>query len=530
MLKPVLKATLVTGALLAVTGARADEISDLKAMMAQMQQQIHDLEAKQTAAGAAGAGGQQAPVVSTVKSLVTGMDLSLYGRADVGFRDSYGFGSDGHPTTTYSLGAGQMTSRLGLTGSYSVSDDFKATFSAEAGVNLFQGVFGGTVNVSNGTQDGTATQSFVVASRGAAGGFASKTYGSVDAGLMYMPTFWVILGADHASAHNYGLSDLSALPVIMRPESLDKYLAAPIGPSATTVPATIASNLPSALQNTTKSGTISSANTSGLGYSGTSGFYENAIRLRTPKFSGMFDGLDAELAYSMGQQAFEPSSFTPFQSDGRAWGGNIEYKTHNLFLGYGHFDYLQVSDTTPAYISKAGSTVNGIVNVAANPAGPNFVSRDHVTDIVGARYHYGDLEIGAAYTLYSVTNAAGYEANAYGFSGAYDITEHHRIEFSGARITTAGVLGIGPYGNGAGTAGTAKNCSYCNGSPASISIGLGYLYNVIPTWSFYVYGNDVQNNKHADLGTQDFRTDIAAGSATLGKSPLEITAGTFFTF
>jgi hypothetical protein len=286
-----------------------------------------------------------------------------------------------------------------------------------------------------------------------------------------MAPFWVMLGADLASAHDYGANDFSALFSMSRPEALAKYLKNPV------------------------TGNVSGTTSLTGGSSGTALFYGNAVRYRTPALDGALKGLSSEFSFSMGQQPTFAS--TQIGNDGRTFAGNILYNRDGVFLGYAHQLTTQVND-----IATSGKS--------------NFQDRDQQTDIVGARYKWRDLEVGASYTLFRVSNSGNYSAQAYGVSGAYDIGKH-RIESSLAKITYTGANNTGVYG---------QNTGDKSGSPKSVSLGVGYLYNIQPNWSAYTYYNRVFNNTHASLGTLDFRSN----NGSFGFSPTEWTVGMFYVF
>lgn len=440
---------------------RADELSDMKAMLAQLQERVTQMEARAaqpapataTMAPATAAAAPAAPAKSN-----TSFNWKLYGRGDIGYTVSRGKDASGRQLTNHRLNQGEMASRLGLTGSWVFSDEYKAIFGVETGLNLFNG------NAGGGTQNNTSSS--VLFNRGSTVGFASTTWGSIEGGTMYMAPFWVSLGADLASAHNYGANDFSALFSLTRPESLGRYLKDPVTGNASKTTSLAGNN------------------------SGTALFYGNALRYRSPTYNNF----SAEVSYSAGQQA---SSATALEDDGRSWAANVLYKKDNLFLGYAHMDYQQSND-----ISTAASS--------------NFVKRNQVTDIVGARYKWNDFTLGGSYTSYRVSNAGGYGADAFGVSGAYDLGKH-RIEGSLAQISYDGANSRGAFGANTGDG---------VGKPKSTAYSLGYLYNFQPTLSFYAYATRIKNNEHAKLGVLQFRGD----NNYFGYSPVELTAGMFLVF
>lgn len=442
---------------------RADELSDMKAMLAQLQERVAQMEARAAQPAPASATTTMAPATAAAAPSApaksnTGFNWKLYGRGDIGYTVSRGKDASGRQLTNHRLNQGEMASRLGLTGSWVFSDEYKAIFGVETGLNLFNG------NAGGGTQNNTSSS--VLFNRGSTVGFASTTWGSIEGGTMYMAPFWVSLGADLASAHNYGANDFSALFSLTRPESLGRYLKDPVTGNASKTTSLAGNN------------------------SGTALFYGNALRYRSPTYNNF----SAEVSYSAGQQA---SSATALEDDGRSWAANVLYKKDNLFLGYAHMDYQQSND-----ISTAASS--------------NFVKRNQVTDIVGARYKWNDFTLGGSYTSYRVSNAGGYGADAFGVSGAYDLGKH-RIEGSLAQISYDGANSRGAFGANTGDG---------VGKPKSTAYSLGYLYNFQPTLSFYAYATRIKNNEHAKLGVLQFRGD----NNYFGYSPVELTAGMFLVF
>ncbi len=445
---------------LALPSARAGEIDDLKVTIQQLQKRIEQIEQKSVETKAVEKTQPVAAVPVSVPS--TGLQWKFYGRADVGFVSSTGANAAGQVVTTNRLNQGEMASRLGIAGAWVFNDDYKALFNAETGINLYNG------NAGGGTQNNTSGA--VLFNRGVTAGISTAKFGSVEAGTMYMAPFWVMLGADLASAHEYGANDFSALFSVSRPEALARYLKDPV------------------------TGNVSGTSSLAGGNSGTALFYGNALRYRTPAFSGALKGFSGELSFSMGQQA---SGATPLREDGRTYAGNLMYTNGPLFAGVAHMDFEQMND-----VATSGAS--------------NWRQRNQVTDIVGARYKWNDLTLGASYTSYRVSNAGGYKAQAYGFSGSYDIGKH-RIETSVANINYGGVNSAGAYG---------KNTGDGKGDPSSLDFGIGYLYNLQNNLSLYAYYNKVINNEHARLGVLQFRGD----NQYFGYDPSEWTLGMFYTF
>jgi predicted porin len=473
--------SVLAGALLINIPAQADELSDLKAQLNKALDRIDQLEAKSAAQPAPVAAPAPAPTGLSLGNVITspsGFQWNLYGRGDIGFVQDIGSDTPQQhkSVVTNHFNAGEMTSRLGLTGSWAPynQDEYKAIFAVETGVNLFNGVVGGSLgNVPAGSYGGGST----LLNRGATVGISSKTYGSLEGGNMYMAPFWVILGADLASAHDYGANDFSALYTVTKFDALGKYLKNP--------PST------------------NSSSTSALtgAYSGTGGFYGNAVRYRTPNY----EGFTGEFSFSMGQQpgfnGLATGQANQLGNDGRTYAGNILYNNGPLFIGYAHQNTFQDADIS--------------LSSATNSA---WSSRNQNTDILGARYKWRDLEVGGSYTRFSVSNAGGYLAQAYGVSASYDIGKH-RIESSLAKITYGGANGTGSFGANTGDG---------KGKPEAAAFALGYLYNIAPNWSAYTYYEHIFNNSHSGLDTPDFRGNVS--SSTYGFNPTEWTVGMFYVF
>ena len=424
--------------------ALAGETEELKAMLKEMQakmSQLQDRLAQVEQAKPSAAPVAASPAAGKPITLPSGLELNIYGRGDIGYTTSYAKNSAGKEITNHRFNQGEMASRLGLSGAWNFDPELKAIFGVETGLNLFNGNAGGGVqNYNNVT--GT-TNSSVLFNRGATVGLASTKYGSVEGGLMYMAPFWVALGADQASAHNYGANDFSALFSVTRPESLGKYL-----------------------KDSPMSGATNGAN------SGTALFYSNAVRYRTIKF---FDAVTSEVSYSNGQQV--ANSTGPNKNDGRTVAFNVQYNKNGLYMGYAHMNYMQV----------------------AQDGSGSWQTRDQLTDIVGARYDWKDFQLGGAYVNFRATNSGGYKAQAFGLSGAYKLSEKHRFEASVGRVSYDNATSTGVYG--------ANTALANAGEPRSTAYSVGYLYNLKRNLSAYAYYTKMQNNAAAKLGTLQFRSD-----------------------
>ena len=242
----------------------ADEMDDMKAQMRALQARMDQMEMARiaTTPSTQTEKSDSPSKVGTPLALPSGLDLTIYGRGDIGYTSSNGKNSAGQTVVNHRFSQGEMASRLGISGAWTFDPELKAIFGAELGLNFFNGNAGGGVQNYNNV---TGTQpTSVLFNRGTTVGLSSSRFGSFEGGVMYMAPFWVAWNADRASANNYGYSDFSALATVFRPEPLAKYLKDPV------------------------SGNVSGSNSLTGGNSGTALFYSNAARYRTPTF---FDGL-----------------------------------------------------------------------------------------------------------------------------------------------------------------------------------------------------------------------------------------------
>ncbi|WP_321814048.1 MULTISPECIES: porin [unclassified Paraburkholderia] len=198
--------------------------------------------------------------------------VTIYGIVDSAVQ--YGKFNDTVSPTAMAASGNLQASRFGFRGSEDLGGGYRANFQLETGFNTYTGVGGGTT----------------LFNRGASVGLSSTKYGSVDAGLMYLPIYWVFLASDVAT---YGLSNPAAI--------------------------------------------MSLEHTTTLGKSGTGGFYPNAVRYRTPNFNG----LSGEIGYSFGAQNASGQT-----ADGRNIGMNVMYQRFGMMLGYGVNRYQYYANTT----------------------------------------------------------------------------------------------------------------------------------------------------------------------------------------
>ena len=320
----------------------------------------------------------------------------------------------------------------------------KFVYSAESGLNLgglngtagrptqnseqycYQSANLSAAQPNNATATGTlapiCNSSNAIFNRGWTAGLASTNYGSLEFGLIFMANYWVLIDADRSGA-NFSLSNTDALAVVGTNGALGRYLGSPL----------------TAQQNVSASNTVigGSAANSGIG-----GWYANSFRYRSP----VIGGFKGELSFSIGHNA---AGSTPLSNDGRAVAGNIEYNDGGFMIGVGYMNYNQVNDTAVAKngiasgtLAGGGSATYGCVSAPQNAAAKtgycaNWVTRSQNTAIIATRYDFSGISIGAFFDHYSVTNAGGYSAMAFGGDVLYDYPEiKSRFEVT-AGMTTA---------------------------------------------------------------------------------------------
>lgn len=245
------------------------------------------------------------------------------------------FDRDISPTPMAASGNLQA-SRFGFRGAEDLGGGNSANFQLETGFNTDTGAGGGNT----------------LFNRGASVGLSSRSYGSVDAGFLYLPIYWVFLSSDVST---YGLANPAAI--------------------------------------------MSLEHSSTLGSSGTGGFYPNAVRYRTPV---LFGGLTSEIGYSFGAENNEG-----LNDAGRNAGANMQYTRERFTVGYGYNRYRYFAAGSPT-VSSAQITqvLSGNYKIGDNAVGANYVhsTRSDATGwfasafMVNAKIPFGqgDIELGAA--------------------------------------------------------------------------------------------------------------------------------------
>jgi predicted porin len=325
--------------------------------------------------------------------------LTLYGIVDSALQ--YGkFDSTVSPTAMAASGNLQA-SRFGFRGSEDLGGGYRANFQLETGFNTYTGVGGGATMFN----------------RGASVGLSGTRYGSVDAGYLYLPIYWVFLASDVST---YGLSNPSAI--------------------------------------------MSLEHTAELGYSGTGGFYPNAVRYRTP----VYNGLSSEIGYSTGAQ-----NVTGQTAQGRNVGVNLMYTHRGLFVGYGFNRYSYYGNTTTSTVSS------------------------QLTHVLAVTYQIGGSQIGANYVYSKRTDATAW--------------------FASAVMLNAKI----PLGPGDVELGAARRIE--NGDARALAYHAGYVYFLSKRTQLYGYASMISNNSHS---TQGFALlNSAYATVTPGFDPWSATVG-----
>jgi predicted porin len=294
--------------------------------------------------------------------------LTLYGIVDSALQ--YGKFNDTVGPTAMAASGNLQASRFGFRGSEDLGGGYRANFQLETGFNTYTGVGGGTTMFN----------------RGASVGLSSAKYGSIDAGFMYLPIYWVFLGSDVAT---YGLSNPAAI--------------------------------------------MSLEHTVTLGKSGTGGFYPNAVRYRTPNINGF----TSEIGYSFGTQNTSGQTV-----DGRNIGANVMYSNYGLMLGYGFNRYqYYVSPTTFTASSQLTHVFAATYGFNGNYIGANYVysKRTDPTAWFASAFMLnakipagpGDIELGVARRI-EVANA---RAMAYDAGYVYFLSKRTQLYGYATMIT-----------------------------------------------------------------------------------------------
>jgi predicted porin len=202
-----------------------------------------------------------------------------------------------------------VPSRLGLTGHEDLGGGYGANVYLEMGIALDTGVV---------STDGT------LFTRGSYAGIEGPGW-RLDAGRMFVSLFWIYLN-----------SDASTIP------------AATSGASA-------------ALQHS-----------AALGKSGTAGFYNNVLRLRTKPQAG----LETEWSYSLGSELGGAR-----RNDGRNLGMNVQYRPEGtpLWLGYGFNQATVHGALDPADLEQTTHMAGVVLNFGTVGLGLNGMRSKHLT-------------------------------------------------------------------------------------------------------------------------------------------------------
>ncbi|NIF52833.1 porin [Burkholderia sp. Ax-1724] len=286
--------------------------------------------------------------------------LTLYGIVDSALQ--YGKFNDNVSPTAMAASGNLQASRFGFRGSEDLGGGYRANFQLETGFSTYTGVAGGST----------------LFNRGASVGLSSTQYGSVDAGYMYLPIYWVFLASDVST---YGLSNPAAI--------------------------------------------MSLEHSSTLGKSGTGGFYPNAVRYRTPNYYG----LSSEIGYSFGSQNASGQT-----ADGRNVGMNVMYQRFGMMLGYAVNRYQYYANTTTLTpSSQLTQVVAATYGYGGNFIGTNYVysKRTDSTNwfasafLVNAKIPagHGDIELGVSRRIQS----ANARAMAYDVGYVYFLSKRTQL-------------------------------------------------------------------------------------------------------
>lgn len=259
--------------------------------------------------------------------------LVMYGIVDAAVQ--YGRFNSTTGTTASAASGNLQASRFGLLGKEDLGGGYRANFRLETGFNIYTGMGGGATEFNRGASVGL-----------------SGPFGSVDAGYLYLPIYWVFLASDVGT---YGLANPAAI--------------------------------------------MSLEHTTTLGSSGTGGFYRNAVRYRTPEALG---GWSSEIGYSFGAQ--DPAGQT---LNARNVGVNLQYAKNSVLVGYGFNRYQYYASATA---SDASSQLTHVLTAAYDfgrmVVGGNYVYSKR-TDGTGwfasaallnarVRVGFGDINVGVS--------------------------------------------------------------------------------------------------------------------------------------
>lgn len=331
--------------------------------------------------------------------------------------------------------------RMGFRGSEDLGGGLSAGFQLEAGVN-----------VHNGTGDGPGGS--LAFTRGSQISLASRTLGEVTLGRMYMPAFWVYLAGD-PGVGGEGLGSMGAM-VMQQDRAL-------------------------------------------TGQSGWGGFYDNALRYRSPRFAG----LTSEVAYSLGAERSGAA-----RKDGRMMGMNLQYNQ---------------ADDGPLYLGAAYQKYTAWLPEAVGPQGQDRSQRSWM---LAARYRFGPVALGANYGRASNSfggaagstaacigpgtppSASGCHMRTFALSGRLDLTPASSMDLSVAqlRATSGRLAGARAY-----------------------TLATGYTYHFSRrTWG-YVQAVKMFNNAKAPWGL-DGGLGGRAANGTPGFRPSAFSVGLMHSF
>lgn len=232
--------------------------------------------------------------------------VTIYGRIDGGLVSGK---FDPSGTRTLMQSGSYSGSRLGFRGVEDMGGGLKAGFQME-----------GALNVDTGT--GGTNNAFAF-NRGSHVSVGSTNAGEVSLGKMYMPMFWVYLASDPGIG-GLGLGSMGA--------------------------------------------SILQQHTALTGKTGWGGFYDNAVRYRTPNMSG----LKGELAYSFGAEGTNAT-----KNDAKTTGANLQYENGPMYVGAGYQKYTTtvLGTTAGTFAGDSNQTtwmLAGRYNIAPGVVGVNY--------------------------------------------------------------------------------------------------------------------------------------------------------------
>jgi predicted porin len=361
--------------------------------------------------------------------------VKIYGRIDLGAVRAH-FSQPNNITEV--LSGPYTASRLGFTGSEDLGGGLKASFGLEAGLNINNGTgggAGGTINFSRGSQVALTDASM----------------GEIALGRMYMPTFWVYLASDPGIG-GLGLGSMGAA--------------------------------------------ITQQHTALTGKTGWGGFYDNAVRYRTPLIAGKFRG---ELAYSANGGSINSdvaSTQQPSNSatsmDGRTQGFNAQYEDGPAYLGLAYLNFntfkAGLGNASQSTMMVAGRYKWGIATVGAN-----LGKTTNSTACYSGGTSTGGSNVGCDMTTFLV-------------SSRFDLNPSSSMDVSFAQLkATSGTL---------------------NGARGQ-TLAVGYTYYLSKRSWLYVQGEKMFNNSKSSWGLNG---GLGTGNGTAGFSPQAISVGMLHMF